>query len=126
LPDLQAMLDAAKQILSIEPSKKLPATERVNRILRARDLAKKRFDDCSAQVSAANAPSSPLQNLGARWTSKEATINRAALLNDTSEQDAVMKLVYDTEMQTSQICGAPTGDDALLLMLAKSPKAVEP
>jgi len=47
-------------------------------------------------------------------------------LNDTGEQDAVMKLVYDTETQTSQICGAPTGDDALLLMLAKSPKPVEP
>jgi hypothetical protein len=58
--------------------------------------------------------------------SKEATINRDALLNDTGEQDAVMKLVYDTEVQTSQICGAPTGGDALLLMLAKSPKAVEP
>jgi tetratricopeptide (TPR) repeat protein len=126
-PDLQTMLDAAKQILSIEPSKKLPATDRVNRILRARDLARKRFDDCTARVSAANAASSPLQNLAARWmTSKEATINRPALLNDTSEQDAVMKLVYDTETQASQICGAPTGDDALLLMLAKSPKPVEP
>jgi Tfp pilus assembly protein PilF len=125
-PDLQAMLDAAKQILSIEPSKKLPATERVNRILRARDLARKRFDDCSAQVSSANAPSSPLQNLATRWTSNEATINRAALLNDTSEQDAVMTLVYETETQTSQLCGAPTGDDALLLLLAKSPKETEP
>ncbi len=37
-----------------------------------------------------------------------------------------MKLVYDTELQTSQVCGAPTGDDAVLLMLAKSPKVVEP
>ena len=58
--------------------------------------------------------------------SKEATINPDALLHDTAEQDAVMRLVYDTETQTSQICGAPAGDDALLLMLAKSPKAVEP
>ena len=37
-----------------------------------------------------------------------------------------MKLVYDTETQTSQICGAPTGDDALLLLLAKSSKGMEP
>jgi tetratricopeptide (TPR) repeat protein len=125
-PDLQTMLDTSKQILGVEPSKRLPATERVNRILRARDLARKRFDGCTGHVSAANAGSSPLQNLAARWTSKEATTNRAALLNDMSEQDAVMKLVYDTETQTSQVCGAPTGDDALLLQLAKSPKAVEP
>ena len=110
---------------SLAPSKKLPAKERVTRILRARDLARKRFDSCNAQVSAASGLPSPLQNLGGRWMSKEGTINRDALLNDTGEQDAVMKLVYDTETQTSQICGAPTGDDALLLMLAKSPKAVE-
>jgi tetratricopeptide (TPR) repeat protein len=124
-PDLQAMLDASSQILGIEPSKKLPATERVSRILRARDLAKKRFDSCNAQVSAKSELQSSLQNLAARWMSKEATINRRALLNDAGEQDAVMKLVYDTETQTSQICGAPTGGDALLLMLAKSPKAAE-
>jgi hypothetical protein len=37
-----------------------------------------------------------------------------------------MKIVYDTETQTSQVCGPPAGDDALLLMLAKSPKAAEP
>ncbi len=124
-PDLQAMLDTSKRILSIEPSKKLPAQERVTRILRARDLAKKRFDSCNARVSAASGPP-PFQDLSARWASKEATVNRDALLNDTSEQDAVMKLVYDTETQTSQICGPPTGDDALFLMLAKSPKTVEP
>jgi hypothetical protein len=122
---MKAMLDTSKQILSLAPSKKLPAKERVTRILRARDLAKKLFDSCNAQVSAASGLPSPLQNLGGRWMSKEATINRDALLNDTGEQDAVMKLVYDIETQTSQICGAPTGDDALLLMLAKSPKAVE-
>jgi tetratricopeptide (TPR) repeat protein len=123
-PNMQAMLDNSKQVLSLAPSKKLPAKELVSRILRARDLAKRRFDSCKAQVSTANGLS--LQTLVARWMSREGTINRAALLNDTGEQDAVIKLVYDTETQTSQICGAPTGDDALLLMLAKSPKAVEP
>jgi tetratricopeptide (TPR) repeat protein len=125
-PDLQAMLDNAKQILSIAPLKKLPAKERVSRILRARDVAKKRFDSCNNHVSAASESPSPLQNLAARWMSKEASINRDALLNDTEDNDTVMKLVYDTEMQTSQICGPPGGDDALILMLAKSPKAVEP
>ena len=125
-PDLQAMLDASKEILSLAPSKKLPAAERVAHILRARDLTKKRFDSCNTAGSAAAAPSSPLQALSGRWKSKEATIDRAALLNDPSEQDAVMTLVYDTEAQTSKICGAPTGNDALLLMLSRSPKAVEP
>ena len=125
-PSVQAMLDTSEQVLSLAPSKKLPAKERVTRIIRARELARKRFDSCNVQVSAASKPPSPLQELGARWMSKEATINRDALLKDVNAQDAVMKLVYDTETQTSQACGVPAGDDALFLMLAKSPKAVEP
>jgi Flp pilus assembly protein TadD len=125
-PDLQAMLDNAKQILSIAPLKKLPAKKRVSRVLRARDIAKRRFDSCNTRGSAAGESPSPLQNLAARWMSKEANIGRDALLNDTEEQDTIMKLVYDTETQTSQICGPPGGDDALLLVLATSPKPVEP
>ena len=124
--DLQAMLDTSEKILTLTPSKKLPPRERVARILKARDLAKKRFETCNAQTLATNGSSSSLSTLGTQWMSKDATINSAALLNDSTEQDAVVKLIYDTETQTSQICGAPTGDDALLLMLAKSPKLVEP
>src|SRR5260370_18785038 len=53
-PNMQAMLDNSKQVLSLAPSKKLPAKELVSRILRARDLAKRRFDSCTAQLSTAN------------------------------------------------------------------------
>jgi tetratricopeptide (TPR) repeat protein len=125
-PEVTAMMDTSAQIFTLDLSKKLPLHERVARILKARDLAKKRFGSCNAQVSAASGLPSPLQTLGARWASKEATVDRATLLNDSTEQDAVIKLIYDTEVQTSQICGPPTGDDALLLLLAKSPKAMEP
>ena len=124
-PNFQEMLDTSKNILPLVPSKKLPPVERVTRILKARDIAKKRFASCNAQVAPASGLSSPLQTLAARWMSKEASIDKGKLLNDSGEQDAVMKLVYDTEIQTSQICGAPTGDDALLLLLAKSPKGTE-
>jgi hypothetical protein len=34
-----------------------------------------------------------------------------------------MQLVYDTEVQTNQLCGPATGDDALLLRLATTPQA---
>jgi tetratricopeptide (TPR) repeat protein len=125
-PELQTMLETSGKILRLAVSKKLPPEERVTRILRARDLAKKRFDTCNAHISEASGLPSPLQTLREQWTSKEATMNRKALLDDSAAQDAVMKLVYDTELQTSQICGAPTGDDAILLILAKSPKSAEP
>jgi tetratricopeptide (TPR) repeat protein len=125
-PEINTMLNNSAQILALAPSKKFPPAERVARILKARDLAMKRFESCKAQVSATNGLPSPLQSLSARWMSKEATVNRVALLKDSAAQDAVMKLVFDTEVQAAQTCGAPTGDDALLLLLAKSPKAMEP
>lgn len=121
-----AMLNKSAEIIAFAPLKKLPPAERVARILKARDLAKKRFEDCNAQFSVANELPFPLQALGTRWIGKEASINRVALLNDSTEQDAVVKLVYDTELQTSQVCGAPTGNDAMLLLLAKSSKTAEP
>jgi tetratricopeptide (TPR) repeat protein len=125
-PSDREMLDNSSRILAIAPLKKLPNDERVARILKARDLAKKRFDACNTQLSTASGLSSPLQNLRTKWTSKEATLNRAALLNDPAEQDATMLLVFETETQTAKICGPPTGDDALLLLLARTPKALEP
>ncbi len=96
------------------------------RILHGRDLAKKRFEGCNSQIAATSGKVSPFQDLGARWMSKDAVINGSSLLNDSIAQDAVVKLIYDTEVQTSQICGTPTGDDATLFCSAKSPKAVEP
>jgi tetratricopeptide (TPR) repeat protein len=120
------MLDSSARILALAPLKRLPNNERVTRILQARTLAKKRFDACSAQVSTSNGLPTPLQDLTTKWASKDATSSRAALLNDPTQQDATMQLVFDTETQTNKICGSPTGDDALLLQLAKFPKAMEP
>jgi tetratricopeptide (TPR) repeat protein len=126
LAETTAMLSESAQIVALAPLKKLLPAERVARILNARDFAKKRFEACKAQASVADELPSPLQTLGERWIGKEASVSRAALLNDSTEQDAIVKLVYDTEVQTDQVCGAPTGDDAMLLRLAKSSKAAEP
>jgi tetratricopeptide (TPR) repeat protein len=125
-PSDKEMLENSARIFELAPLKKLPNNERVARILQARALAKKRFAACSTQLSVASGLSSPLQDLTAKWTSKDATTSRAALLNDPTRQDATMQLVFDTEAQTSKICGPPTGDDALLFQLAQFPKAMEP
>jgi Tfp pilus assembly protein PilF len=125
-PEAQSMLDNSARILALTPSRILPPRERVARILKARAIAKARLDNCNAQVSSSGNSSSSLQNLVAAWAGKEATLGRSALINDATEQDDTMKLVFDTEAQTSSICGAPTGDDALLLLLDKFPKTMEP
>jgi tetratricopeptide (TPR) repeat protein len=126
--DIATMLENSARIVRLSPAAKLPVGERVGRLLRARDLARKRFDACNARLSTASGLAAPLQSLGARWTSGDASLSRAALLTDQARQDATMQLVFDTEVQTNQICGAPSGDDALLLLLARSPhpKTMEP
>jgi tetratricopeptide (TPR) repeat protein len=123
--NLSTMFENSTNILALSPSKKLPSVERVARILKARGIAKSRFDHCSAQVSAASGLPLPLQNLNSRWMEKEASAGHAALLKDPLEQDVNVTLIFDTEIQTSQICGAPAGDDALLLLLAQTPNAME-
>jgi tetratricopeptide (TPR) repeat protein len=124
--DVTTMLENSEKILTLSPSKKLLARERTDRILKARDIAKRRLDSCNAQVSTTGGAPSSLQSLNARWMEKDATANHSELLKDPLEQDANVKLIFDTEVQTSQICGAPAGDDALLLLLARTPKAMEP
>lgn len=124
-PELTTMMESSAQILALAPRKDLSDRERVERVLNARDIAQKRFEACKAQFATASGISSPLQILVARWASKEAMVNRTALLGDPALQETVMRLVFDTEMQTRQICGAPAGNDAMLLLLAKSSKAVE-
>jgi tetratricopeptide (TPR) repeat protein len=125
-PEITTMLENSERLLALAPSKKLPADERVTRILKAREIAKQRFNSCNAQVAGVSELPAPLQDLSSKWESKEASLSRTALLESAAEQDATMKLVFDTETQTAKICGAPTGDDALLLQLIKTPQVMEP
>jgi tetratricopeptide (TPR) repeat protein len=120
--DLSRMLENSKRILELTPSGKLRPDERVARILADRTIAKNRFDHCMAQFNAANLAPPVLQQLKSRWTSSDDLGRRSVLRRSLGAQDAALQLIYDTERQTSQICGAPTGDDALLLLLSKSPE----
>ena len=127
--DQQLLEDSARmQELILTPT--LPARDRVAHILAARAIARRRLDTCSAKLTgpagtSAAAPQPPvLQELNTAWSSPDGTANAAALLADTSLQDSAVQLIDTTEIQTSQVCGTPAGDDALLLQLATSPPPV--
>jgi len=117
------MLENSKRILELRPSGKLRPSERVSRILTDSAIAKKRFDGCVAKFDVTGLPPELLQ-LKARWASED-TMSRGMLLRNLARQDAAVQLIFDTELQTNQFCGAPAGDDALLLLLAKSPEVME-
>jgi len=52
-------------------------------------------------------------------------MTRPVLSRSLAQQDTAVQLIFDTELQTNQFCGPPTGDDALLLLLAKSPEVAD-
>ncbi|MEA3006939.1 MAG: hypothetical protein QOI94_2208 [Acidobacteriaceae bacterium] len=67
----------------------------------------------------------PLQGLVERWQKLPSKVTLAELAKDPELAETQIQLVYDTELVTQQVCGAPTGDDALLLKIAQAPNRVE-
>ncbi|GGA62170.1 hypothetical protein GCM10011507_12120 [Edaphobacter acidisoli] len=123
--DLPGLLQNSQRGVELVPSKRLKERDRIARILVARKIAQKRFAACSLQVAQSGQSPSSLQVLSSAWTGDLPSATGKALLNDPDAADATLKLIFDTEVQTNQVCGAPTGDDALLLLLAQSPNAQE-
>jgi Flp pilus assembly protein TadD len=67
----------------------------------------------------------PLRGLVERWEKLPSKITLAELAKDPELAQTQIQLIYDTELITQQVCGAPTGDDALLLKIAQAPNQVE-
>ena len=63
--------------------------------------------------------------LAERWQQLPAKITLAELEKDPDLAQTQIQLIYDTELITQQVCGAPAGDDALLLKIAQAPNQVE-
>jgi hypothetical protein len=79
-----------------------------------------------APSPAANpAPIDPLVALTQRWQQLPVKISAADLEKDPELTQTQIQLIYDTELVTQQVCGAPAGDDALLLRIAQAPNQVE-
>jgi tetratricopeptide (TPR) repeat protein len=67
----------------------------------------------------------PLQALTARWRQLPAKLKLRELEEDSDLAQTQIQLIYDTELLTQQLCGAPAVDDALLLKIAQAPNQVE-
>jgi tetratricopeptide (TPR) repeat protein len=78
----------------------------------------------SQNESAAPPPADPLQALTQRWQ-LPASVSAANLEKDPELAQTQIQLIYDTEIVTQQVCGAPSGDNALLLKIAQAPNQVE-
>ncbi len=75
--------------------------------------------------AATPAPVDPLAALTQKWQELPVKISARDLEKDPELTQAQIQLIYDTELITQQVCGAPGGDDALLLRIAQAPTQVE-
>jgi tetratricopeptide (TPR) repeat protein len=71
------------------------------------------------------APIDPLVPITQRWQQLPVRMTVSDLEKDPELTQAQIQLIYDTELVTQQVCGAPAGDDALLLRIAQAPNQVE-
>ena len=116
------MLADTERLLALSPAPDLSVKERAERILHMAKVAQARLDDCSLNKVT---PVPVLANLESQWQRIPSGLTPIVLARDPQLEQTIMSLVFDTEKQTAQSCGAPGGDDALLLKIAQSPQAVE-
>jgi Tfp pilus assembly protein PilF len=119
---ISQMLADSVRLLALFPAPELSVDDRAERILHAAKVAEARLDLCSSSKGGSVAS---LVDLAAKWQLLPTKLSTVRLTRDPQLEQTVMNLVFDTEKQTTQVCGFPTGDDALLLKIAQSPMAVE-
>lgn len=117
----RAMFATADRIQLLFPAEGLPARLRAGRILALRNTAHARLTACLATPAGAAA----LGDLQDRWNQIPARLTVRGLEQDPDLEQSIFQLVCDTETVTASTCGLPTGDDALILRIAKNPGAVE-
>lgn len=118
---MRQMLEETERILALYPGSDLGVQERAERIANNMTIARARLAECFTSANAAG----EMADLQGQWEAIPAKITVRALERNPQLEQTAMGLVYETEEQTAQVCGAPSGDDALLLKIAQEPQAVE-
>ena len=124
----QQQLIRLQRLLQLVPFYALPPQQHADRVLLGAKTAHTRYVACTSHLqstagsgsSIANSNATALATLGAQWD-QLSPINPRKLANDLPLQQKLMAWTSRTEIFTSKLCGAPSGDDALLLQLAMIP-----
>ncbi len=121
--EAERLLESSKRIQGLTLSSDLPTQDRIEHILRALTIAKARFEGCAQRFAGSPLPGE-LQGLESGWENAETVRSRRSSLEDPAQQQNMVSLIFATEEVTARLCGAPSGDDALLLQLANSSHGV--
>ena len=123
----EAALGRLQRLQALALSPNLPPHQRAQRLAHDAAVAHARFATCSTQQLALmlTAPgAATLTSLAPEWK-KFVHPSIARLTVSQPMQDELASLIDQTEIWTNKLCGAPTGENALLLQLATVPNRTE-
>lgn len=114
------------QILSLLPSSNLPQKQRAARILRIHQIVAERIKDCTDNLQSQKRPlpeslSTALQT----WASFPNPLKAQKLLQSEDLAEKVFSSALKVEQAAASACGAPSGENALLIKIAETSKMAE-
>jgi len=111
-------LQTTELVLQMDPfQRQISAAQRSRLVVRAFATAGERLKSCGSVGGAAAAPSPG--NLSDSWTKMKPRITERGLQGDPDLAEAAMDVVFNIERQSAATCGAATGPDLALLLIAK-------
>ena len=128
----QQQLNQLQRLLQLIPFYALPPKQHADRVLLGANMAHKRYKSCAAQLAAPNGAgetisgvdAAALSTLATQWK-QMAPLNPGKLAGNARLQQSLLDWTNQVETLTAKLCGPPSGDDALLLQLARIPDKSE-
>ena len=112
------LLRMTRTIPKMDPYDFLSTAKRDKTVLADFNTAGARLSACMNSAPKNAAAGSSLQALDEQWTEMKTRLNERSLRLHPDLTDSAMDLVFNIEHQTANVCGTPTGDDLILLLIA--------
>jgi tetratricopeptide (TPR) repeat protein len=114
----EELLATCSAVRKLDPYSFWSSSDRDRTVLSDFKTAGQRLNSCMG-ASTSQAGNAALQSLYAQWMDTETRLNKNSLRLHPDWSASAMDLVFNIERETSNVCGRPTGDDLVLLLIAK-------
>jgi predicted Zn-dependent protease len=115
------LLATTELVLQMDPFRRqISAAERSRIVMDGFTAAGQRIKTCAVPQSASPRGAAQETSLSEEWARQKTKISEERLKGNPELVDQTMDLVFRIERQTSILCGAPTGKDLALLLIAKT------
>jgi tetratricopeptide (TPR) repeat protein len=114
------LLKMCRSIPTLDPYNFYSGTKRDRLVLSDFDTAGERLNACINSPSKGTSAASTLQPLYVQWMDIKTRLNERTLRQHPELTDSAMNLAFKIERETDNTCGTPTGDDFLLLLVARN------